>query len=519
MDNEDNMGEAKNTFLNVLAVFLAVVAIGLYFTRPVVPADNSNIVEDTDNTVENELVLTSKSELKTADAEEVHVTYAPEVPPAITRSDQRFYEVELEVVEGVCDVDPANGVKTETWGYRIAGDEDVTCGTPGPVLRGRVGDVVRITVTNLPGNSHPHNIDFHSVTGQGGGAADLSVAPGETASIDVRLLYPGAFMYHCAYGDVPVHIMRGMYGMFIVDPATPLPEVDHEWAVMQSEWYLGEADENGVSGLDREALKNENPSHVTFNGSTDALTGENALKMKTGERARIYFVNEGLNLSSNFHPIGSHWDLVYPEAATHESNSRIYGSQTTLVPAGGGVVAEFVGQVPSTIILVDHALTRTFYKGAIGLVQVEGPENHEIFEVSRAASDGGSGHDHGDDGHGDDATHDNGDENNGTSEGPHETVVIKKGAWEFDDDASNDYSPNVVTVKVGTTVTWVNNDDQAHTVTSGSVDGYSGTPDGKFDSGFIDPGGSWSYTFTEPGVYTYYCLPHPWMKAKVIVEK
>ena len=45
-------------------------------------------------------------------------------------------------------------------------------------------------------------------------------------------------MYHCAYGDVPAHIVHGMYGMFIVDPATPLPTVDHEWAIVQSEWYV-----------------------------------------------------------------------------------------------------------------------------------------------------------------------------------------------------------------------------------------------------------------------------------------
>lgn len=103
--------------------------------------------------------------------------------------------------------------------------------------------------------------------------------------------------------------------------------------------------------------------------------------MGVGERGRIYFVNEGLNLDSNFHPIGSHWDLVYPEAATHPSNGVIRGSQSTLVVAGGGTVVEIDGLVPSTIILVDHALVRTFYKGAIGLLVVEGDANPEIFGV------------------------------------------------------------------------------------------------------------------------------------------
>lgn len=74
-----------------------------------------------------------------------------------------------------------------------------------------------------------------------------------------------------------------------------------------------------------------------------------------------------------------------------------------------------------------------------------------------------------------------------------------------------DYSVNVLTVEVGTTVTWTNDDpNQMHTVTEVS---------GAFDSGFFATGESWSYTFDEVGEFEYYCLPHPWMMAKVIVEE
>ncbi len=72
-----------------------------------------------------------------------------------------------------------------------------------------------------------------------------------------------------------------------------------------------------------------------------------------------------------------------------------------------------------------------------------------------------------------------------------------------------DYSVNVLTVPVGTTVEWVNLDGVIHTVTD---------VDGSFDSGFFGEGETWSYTFTEPGEFEYFCLPHPWMRAKVIVE-
>jgi len=447
--------------------------------------------------------LTPVSRLEPAPPDEAHVSYAPSVPPAITRDDQRSFEVHLEILEGVCPLDPAAGVSTEMWGYRIAGDTTISCGSPGPVVRGRVGDVVSITLTNLTTNMHPHNIDFHAVTGQGGGAKDLTVNPGETATIRIRLLYPGAFMYHCAYGDVPAHIAHGMYGMFIVDPESPLPPVDHEWAVMQSEWYVGEPDANGLAPYDPGSLLIEEPRYVTFNGRTDALSGENTLRMVVGERARIFMVNEGLNLDSNFHPIGSHWDTVYPEGATHRANDPIRGSQSTLVVAGGGTVVELDALVPSTIILVDHALVRTFYKGAIGTIVVDGGIGPELYVVMRPAS----------------ATDGEGATGTTTTIPAVEVgaeVVIPVGAF---NPANSDraYEPLDVTVPAGTTVRWTNEDTVAHTVTSGVSDGSSGSDDGRFDSGFLDQGGTFTFTFDEPGVYPYFCIPHPWMRGSVTV--
>jgi plastocyanin len=65
-----------------------------------------------------------------------------------------------------------------------------------------------------------------------------------------------------------------------------------------------------------------------------------------------------------------------------------------------------------------------------------------------------------------------------------------------------------VTVKPGTTVTWVNRDDDTHTVTS-TIDA--------FRSPGLDPDETFSYTFTKPGTYEYYCTLHPLMTGKVIV--
>ncbi len=326
--------------------------------------------------------LVPKAELPLAPESEVNVAYAPNVPPASGRTEPAIVEVAFEVVENVATIDPATAVEYETWGYRVQGDDDVISGTPGPMIRARVGDVLRFTITNPETNAMPHSVDFHAVTGQGGGAADTTVAPGMTATIEARLLYPGFFLYHCAFGDVPVHISHGMYGGILVDPAEPLPPVEHELYIVQSEIYT-DSTEPGLVGTDPAAIEDEQPTYVVFNGAKGALTGENAAHMRVGERMRIYFIDAGLNLDSNFHPIGSHWDVVYPEAAL--LNAPIRGSQTTLVPAGGGTVVELVGRVPSTVLLVDHALARAFYKGALGQIVIEGEPDPEIFEATQAA--------------------------------------------------------------------------------------------------------------------------------------
>lgn len=76
------------------------------------------------------------------------------------------------------------------------------------------------------------------------------------------------------------------------------------------------------------------------------------------------------------------------------------------------------------------------------------------------------------------------------------------------------FIPYEVSVGVGDTVTWSNDDVAAHTVTSGIVQqGH----DGIFDSGLFMAGTIFEFTFEEAGQYDYFCLVHPWMAGKVIV--
>ena len=88
------------------------------------------------------------------------------------------------------------------------------------------------------------------------------------------------------------------------------------------------------------------------------------------------------------------------------------------------------------------------------------------------------------------------------------------------------YDPPMMSVLVGDTVTWYNDDREGHTVTSGEGSGRYGwmsdnfgTPDEYFNSGRFMPGESWSYTFEDSGTFPYFCTIHPWMEGVIVVEK
>ena len=96
-----------------------------------------------------------------------------------------------------------------------------------------------------------------------------------------------------------------------------------------------------------------------------------------------------------------------------------------------------------------------------------------------------------------------------------QTVTISMGSGSPGCEETNScYIPYNMAISSGATVTWINADNAAHTVTSGTV---TGGPDGLFDSSIIAMNSEFSYKFTEAGTYDYYCIVHPWMTGIVTV--
>ncbi|MFP7721396.1 copper-containing nitrite reductase [Lysobacter sp. A3-1-A15] len=260
---------------------------------------------------------------------------------------------------------------------------------PGPFLRIRVGDTVTVNLKNREDSINIHSIDFHSVTGPGGGAAVTQVAPGQTKSFTFKALNPGVYVYHCATPMVAHHISNGMYGLILVEPEGGLPKVDKEFYVMQGELYT--AQKHGSSGLQEfslDKLLDEKPEHLMFNGSMDALTKTFKMEADVGETVRIFFGVGGPNLTSSFHVIGEIFDRVYDLASL--TSPPLKDVQTTLVPPGGAAVVEFKVDYPGKYILVDHALSR-LEKGLAGFLHVNGEADDAIFQTDEP-NDPNSGH-------------------------------------------------------------------------------------------------------------------------------
>lgn len=291
---------------------------------------------------------------------------APNVPPPITRKQAIKVIVNLEVKEITKRL--ADNVEYTFWTF--GGN------VPGSFIRIREGDEVEFHLHNNQNNKMPHNIDLHAVSGPGGGAGASFTAPGHSSQFSFRALDPGLYVYHCATAPVGMHIANGMYGLILVEPKEGLPPVDHEYYVMQGEFYTaGKFGESGLQTFDLDKAVDERPPYVVFNGAVGALTDTNALTARIGEKIRLFVGNGGPNLVSSFHVIGNIFDTVYADGGTTPSHNI----QTVLVPAGGAAIVEFQPKAPGAYSFVDHSIFRAFNKGAMGTLNVTGDANSAVF--------------------------------------------------------------------------------------------------------------------------------------------
>lgn len=331
-----------------MALALAVPAVSGGETVPAAPAA---VAHATTAARAHEHTIAAPS-ARTAAAETpsrvVKNTRAADAPAYRRAAVQR---VVLDMTEKTAEIAPGKVVTLWTFGDRV----------PGPVLRVRVGDTVKVTVRNK--TKMPHSIDFHAAR-VAPSRAFRDVPPGESFTFDFRPTSPGVFMYHCGTAPVVHHIANGMYGMIIVEPRGGLPPVDRELAFVQSDFYVGAAP--GSTADDAKLMANA-PDVVAFNGYAGQYK-DNPIIVRRGERIRAFVLAAGPNTWSAFHVVGTIFDRAWIDGIFPENLSR--GNQTLNLGASQGAVAEFRLDEEGTYPFVSHDFT-SVAKGAVGLFRTQ----------------------------------------------------------------------------------------------------------------------------------------------------
>jgi len=347
---------------------------------------------------------------------------------------------------------------------------------PGPTIWANQGDtIVAKFINNF--TTMAHSIDFHAA--QVSWAADYQpIAPGQSETFNFTVDLPGVFMYHCGTSPAIEHIANGMYGAIIVNSSTPLPSAPGgQYVLIQSEFYL-----NAHPGSDGNYAGNYTkmlagtPTYVVFNAKANGYVAK-PLPVQPFKLVRLFILNAGPSEWSAFHVIGALMNTTYIDG--NPANVE-YGLQTLNIPPSGGAIVDMYFQDPGG---KNPFVTHQFEfvpKGDEGMFAVAGGTTTTTTTTSSASTSPVTVH-----------------------------VSIPQGSEV--NTAGPGYSPATITVVIGVnnTVQWTNNDIAPHTVTAVSK---------TFDSGEMNTGDTFTYTFTTPGTYQYGCSYHPWMKGTVIVK-
>ena len=301
---------------------------------------------------------------------------------------------------------------------------------PGPTIRVTEGDLVRIRVINSNENSNPHSLHTHSIhyaKNDGvsmGGYPGGAISPGRSYTYEFIAQPYGVYPYHCHVDPIADHINRGLYGMMIIDPLEPRPQMT-EMAMLLNGYdmdldlegptkippaalFQNVEDSNMTEGMtDNETSAEANTTLVSSDmesadeqddsgddGSSDEDSGDrvndiytvngkafdymmNPIVLQTGKPYRIYLVNMlEFDLVNSFHLHGAMFN--YYTAGTDETPD--YNTDIVTLSQGDRGIMEFTYAYPGTYMFHAHQTEFTDL-GWMGLFDVRGnpvdPQPHD----------------------------------------------------------------------------------------------------------------------------------------------
>jgi nitrite reductase (NO-forming) len=464
--------------------------------------------------------------------------------------DGTIKEVTLVAQEAELEIAPGKVVKTWTFNGTV----------PGPVLRFTEGDNVRIKFINK--TPIPHTLHLHGNHDDVNDGVLPQVMPNQSYIYNITAGPAGALMYHCHANPTSLHIRMGMYGAMIIDPKDKPMKPAREFVVV-----MGEYDTKDMMKLDAE--------YYLINGYADQYM-KNPLEAVNGELVRMYVINIGAGIPSQFH-LHSTIFKAYPSGLL--SNQPI-DAQTIAVGPGDATIVEAKWKYPGAYLFHSHGIQEE--RGNMGEIHILDNNNNQnssaqptassyilnnttatagksismfdwqyelqkklqkpkIVDYTDAELEGkgiaaanmsamhmsneeeATAADHGNTGlnasNNNSTTNQNNNNNdNGNGNATKQIVSISIVNGASNPNSEQSYEPAVVTVKSGSTIVWTNNDSMMHTATSGSSE--SG-PSGIFDTGVIQGSGKVAEATinAKPGSYGYYCSLHPYMKGQLTVTE
>jgi plastocyanin len=403
-----------------------------------------------------------------------------------------------EVVLTASEFDWAISADTtvRAWGY----NEQV----PGPELRVREGDQVRVTLRNdlpIPTTIHWHGVTVPPAMDGPAGLNQAPVAPGEEFIYAFTARPSGTRWYH-AHTDPALQIGLGLYGPFIIEPRLPLRTFDREYTYILQEWDLELTPEValGTAPLgpgDRLLRGGELGSDLfLFNGR--AHDGIAPIRLATGDRVLIRLINAG-NMPHAIHTHGHSFKLVATDGNPVPLGME-WVKDTVLVGPSERYDLELVGDNPGVWMVHCH-MEHHMANGMMSLIVYDGyaPTGPAAAVFDPDTGTIQSSHEHAM------------PAETTPAPAPPETAPTAPSPPAQERDAAeagkaveiamldDRFEPTTLTVPAGTRVIWVNKGRDWHSVAAF---------DGSFESGRVAPGDSFAARLDQPGDYQYLCKHH-----------
>lgn len=394
---------------------------------------------------------------------------------------------EFTLTAAELDLELMPGTTVRAWGYNGQ--------VPGPEIRVREGDTVRIHLKNdlpAPTTIHWHGVNLPNAMDGVAGLNQAAVESGQEFTYEFVAQPAGTRWYH-AHTDPALQVPLGLYGALIIEPRNQTTTYDRDYTLILGEWDMELTPDVATGAAKRgphdASLRGGELGSDFFllNGKMHGYDGP--IRIAEGERILIRLINAG-HLAHPIHTHGHSFTVVATDGNPVPEVAR-WRKDTILVSAGERYDLELIGDNPGVWMVHCHIehhmangmMTTIWYDGyqptgpaadAYAMTMDDGAHHHHDADAPPAATP---------------TSAPVGTPASSAVAGSE--IVIRMVDDRFD--------PTSITVPVGTTVTWINDGANWHSIAAF---------DGSFESEKIPSGGSFTHRFDAPGTYKYICKHH-----------